>query len=330
MELEYTEVDGVPAVWTRGAGDSLRLGLMFRVGRSDETFARGGITHLVEHLALHRVGLVDHDFNGSTAPTATTFVARGSATEVCEFVETVCHGLRRLPEERLGAERSILRTEADGRAYGLTERMAMWRYGPASYGLSGYPEFGLESLSIDDLRAWVDRWFTRGNVAIWCVGGPPPEGLRVDLPAGPRMPPALATSALPRTPAYFAADAHGIAFTAVVQRSTAARAYAAVLSRRLRLLLRTDLGLSYLAAADYDPRDAEHGTVLAIADARHEHREQLVGPFIDTLIELATGTVTEDELRVVRSLAADAMDAPEAPPAWANGPPPICCLVCRG
>ena len=56
MEFERSSVDGVPVFWTE-SGDEMLAGLVFRVGRADESLARGGITHLVEHLALYPLGV---------------------------------------------------------------------------------------------------------------------------------------------------------------------------------------------------------------------------------------------------------------------------------
>jgi hypothetical protein len=44
MQLRHTDVDGVPVVWVAAQGP-LRAGLLFRVGRCDETLATGGVTH---------------------------------------------------------------------------------------------------------------------------------------------------------------------------------------------------------------------------------------------------------------------------------------------
>ena len=61
MKVTRTEIDGVPTFWASGGNtDGYRVALLFRVGQSDETLARSGITHLVEHLALHRVGQPEH------------------------------------------------------------------------------------------------------------------------------------------------------------------------------------------------------------------------------------------------------------------------------
>ena len=55
-----TEVDGVP-VWFTDVPGPCMGGVLFRVGRQDETLSTHGITHAVEHLAL-----------GPLAPAAST------------------------------------------------------------------------------------------------------------------------------------------------------------------------------------------------------------------------------------------------------------------
>jgi predicted Zn-dependent peptidase len=296
--LTRTEVDGVPTLWV--AHGPPRAGLVFRVGRADESLISGGITHLLEHLALHRVGTPEAHFNGATGPAVTMFLAQGSAEDLADFFATVCAGLRQPPAERLEAEKAIIETEAHGRESGPADRLATWRYGPATYGLPTYPEFGLDALTLDDLHNWSATWFTRENAALWLTGGPPPPGLRLDLPAGQPMPAPTPSSALPRLPAYFASELDGVVFDCVVARSVAVRAYSVLLSRRLRTALRQESGLSYQTGAAYTPRDADNATVTAFADALPDKRTQVPGPFVDVLIDLATAEVSDDELASVR------------------------------
>lgn len=303
MEVVRSDVGGVPAFWAFGPGFTGRCqaGLVFRVGRADETLARGGITHLVEHLVLHPLGLTDYHYNGSTGSLITTFYTESEPAELSGFLAQVCTGLRALPVERLSMERQILRTEADGRARSLAEPLRQWRYGPVGYGLPAYGEFGLDDLTADDLRDWVASWFTRGNAALWVMGGPPPADLRLDLPDGPRMAVPPPSSALPRTPAYFTQEANGVAFDAVVTRGVPAQAYATLLGRRLHETLRTRLGLSYQTQATCEPRDATAAMITAGADALASKRSELVGPFVDVLVDLAVKDVTDEELKSVRA-----------------------------
>ena len=48
---ERTDVDGIPVFWAPAPG-AFRAALLFRVGVADETPAKRGITHIVEHLAM--------------------------------------------------------------------------------------------------------------------------------------------------------------------------------------------------------------------------------------------------------------------------------------
>ena len=115
MDFERSSVDGVPVFWTE-AGEEMLAGLTFRVGRADESLARGGVTHMIEHLALYPVGVeAAKHYNGQVDAVTTMFLRRGTAEEIAEFFRAVCANLRELPAERLERERQVLRTEAGGR-----------------------------------------------------------------------------------------------------------------------------------------------------------------------------------------------------------------------
>ncbi len=63
--ITETEVCGIRTLIAPADGP-LTAGLVFRVGCADEPLSRRGLTHLVEHLALHRQGLIEHDANAAT------------------------------------------------------------------------------------------------------------------------------------------------------------------------------------------------------------------------------------------------------------------------
>ncbi|MBB4680429.1 insulinase family protein [Crossiella cryophila] len=288
MEWVRTEIDGVPVFWSEHEGE-LTAGLVFRVGHADERLARRGITHLVEHLALHQAGARHDQSNGSVDATLTTFLTHGDAEHVRDFFASLCAALADLPVDRIPAENQLLLTEADGRSRDIQSSLAIWRYGAATYGLSGYDEFGVGLHSPEEVRAWARAWFTSGNAAMWLIGGPPPDGLRLELPAGPRVPTPEPTSTLRRTPAYFNASLNGVAASSVVERSTAATAYADLLQRRLFQSLRTAEGISYSQTATYDRRDAYLAEITAFADGLSSVHSRLVRGFtevIDWLAEL--------------------------------------------
>lgn len=116
----------------------LHAGLIFRVGRADETLALSGITHLVEHLALFGYGLTDYHYNGATGTTATHFLVRGTESDVVAYLNGVCTALHDLPLGRLETEKAILRTEQNSRGRGANHLLPMWRYGAVGHGLVSY------------------------------------------------------------------------------------------------------------------------------------------------------------------------------------------------
>ena len=144
------DVDGVPTLVAKTTGP-MRAGLVFRVGRADETLATGGITHLVEHLALHRHGVADYHYNGTTGVTTTSFLTQGTPEAVIAFLHGVCASLRDLPTARLATEKKILETEASGRGRSMTDQLALWRHGARDFGLTGYPEFGIHTLTTEQV-----------------------------------------------------------------------------------------------------------------------------------------------------------------------------------
>jgi hypothetical protein len=102
VEFERSCVDGVPILWTK-SGDEMVAGLVFRVGRADESLAHGGITHTIEHLALYPLGVeVGKHYNGQVDAVTTTFLRRGGPQEIAEFFRAVCANCRRSGWSRKG------------------------------------------------------------------------------------------------------------------------------------------------------------------------------------------------------------------------------------
>ena len=63
-EQMLTEIDGVPCIWEAGEGP-LQAGLVFGVGRADEQLSISGVTHAIEHLALHACPVASRLWTGS-------------------------------------------------------------------------------------------------------------------------------------------------------------------------------------------------------------------------------------------------------------------------
>lgn len=306
--IHHTEVDGIPTLFAYATGP-MRAGLVFRVGVADETLAGAGITHLVEHLALHRQGLADYHFNGATKAAFTHFHVEGAEHEIVAYLDGVCTSLLDLPMERLETEKEILRTEEASREPG---QLPLWRYGAQGYGLVSYPEWGVRGVRPDDVREWAGTWFTRDNAVLWIAGERLPAGLSLKLPAGQRRPMPAVTSALPTAPAYFSDGKGGVLLDAVVTDTTAARLYAGVLERELSRSLRQEGGYSYTAASDYTSRRDGFATVTAFADALPAKQDAVLGGFVDVLAGLQVGRIAQADLEAVRGRSDATLTAPDA------------------
>ncbi|WP_037802263.1 M16 family metallopeptidase [Streptomyces sp. NRRL F-5135] len=307
LAIRETEVDGIRTVLTAGGG-AVTAGLAFRVGAADETYATRGVTHLVEHLALHRHGVSDLHYNGATATTYTLFHVTGTTDEVVGYLNGVCAALRNLPLDRLEIEREILRTEAAGRGGGANRQLPLWRYGAQGYGLTSYAELGTWHLSADAVRDWAATRFTRENAVLWITSDTVPEGLDLSLPSGPRHPMPVVTSALPVTPAYIQGEDGTVVMDGIVRRSSAAALFAEVLGRALYADLRQKGGYSYTATADYSPRDTEFATITAFADALPQKQDAVVGGLVDVLARLRAGRIEQAELDTARATFLKAYD----------------------
>ncbi|GAA4998234.1 insulinase family protein [Kitasatospora paranensis] len=307
--IHHFEVDGVPALYAPRAG-RLSAGLVFRVGRADETLPGAGITHLVEHLALHRSGVQVHRFNGATGLLHTHFHLEGGEQDVRSFLLSVCQSLTALPMDRLETEKAILRTEESGRGAGAGEAMGLWRYGAQGHGLVSYPEWGVPGLHPQTVQQWADTWFTRENAALWIAGEQVPADLRLPLRPGRRMPLPAPTSALPQTPAYFDAGQGQVLFDTVLPRTAAAELYTACLDRELFQDLRQEGGYSYTVGADHTHRGDGMLTVTALADALPEQQAAALGGFVDVLARLAETGVAPEGFEALRRRADEAYAAP--------------------
>ncbi|MBM7084877.1 insulinase family protein [Micromonospora humidisoli] len=309
--IRQTEVDGVPALVAPTGGPS-RAGLVFRVGQADETLARRGITHLLEHLVLHPLGDADYHYNGVTGTTATHFHLQGPVDAVGSFLTGVCRSLRDLDTGRIDVERSIVLTEEGGRATGPLDSLPLWRHGARDHGLVSFPQWGLHGVLADDLRDWAARYFTRENAVLWFAGETLPDGLTLDLPAGERHPVPAASSALPTTPACYTGDSYTTALDAVVRHRPAAQVLAGVLERQLFRALRQEAGLSYTAATTYDVRGDGFAVLTAFADALPGNQDAALGGFLDVLAALRVGRVDEADVTAVVTRAIDSLTADDA------------------
>jgi zinc protease len=308
--ITQLEVDGVPTLYTPRSGPT-RAGLAFRVGFADEPLPKRGITHLLEHLALHSTGVADYHYNGATGVENTAFHMQGSESDIVAFLNGVCASLVEPPLHRLAVEKEILRTEASSRRSGVNERMAMWRYGARDYGLSSFPEWGLPGITPDDLHAWAARYFVRQNCVLWIAGAAMPPGLKLNLPEGRRQPAPAPSSALPAKPAFFPGSSGAVVWDSVVRREPAAGIFAGVLERVMFRSLRQEGGLSYTVQTDYEPRADGRATLTAVADALPDKQGAVLGGFVDVLAAMRFGRIDPADVTAVIKAQVSALEQAE-------------------
>jgi len=181
-----TTVDGVPARWADLTTDPTTT-LAFGVGIRDLDPTTAGITHLVEHLVMRRIGRVRYPVNAESSLGSTSFYVTGTPAQTTEFLGLVCDAVRDLAVNGVGdtdleAERRTVLAEIgqDG-LYGAPDPLSH-RYGPRGPGAAVASHLRLLDWRADEVLDVVRRWFHAGN-AVLTSTRPLPADLRLDLPA---------------------------------------------------------------------------------------------------------------------------------------------------
>ena len=309
--MEQLLIDGVPVLWQSAEGP-FTAGLVFGVGRRDETFLDGGLTHLIEHLAMSAVGRTTLDCNASVDLTCTRFTASGRPERVAEFLRRVCEAICDLPVERLAIEAEVLRAEGGVLASPAVGALLSERYGARGLGLAGYTEPALLSLTPDDVRHWATTRFVRGAAALWLTG-PPPDGLRLPLPEGPapeRAPEPVRAMTLPALTQH--PGDGGVSIGAEVVRSPGLAAACRILRDRVEDDLRHRRGLSYTVDTDVLPVDADRRFVSVSADCRDGQEAVAARALWSQLSRLAEHGPDDGEVEHERDLLAEHLADPRA------------------
>ena len=300
--IRQLDIDGVPAVLAPVSGP-MHAGLVFRVGVADEPLARRGITHLVEHLAL-APGEAGTHRNSTTGVEHTYFHVQGSAERIAGFLTGVCAALRRVPAERITAEKEILRAEAGGRA---AEPLPMWRHGARDFGAPSYPEWGLPGLTSEHLEEWIRTYFTRENAALWIAGDEVPAGLTLDLPDGARHAAPAPSSALPVTPAYFTGPGDRAAWDTEVRREARAAVFANVLERQLLRDLRDGNRIAGTVRTEYAPRGGRAARITATVEPLAGKRAESLSGLVGVLAGMRDGRIVPADVTSVVELTCDGL-----------------------
>lgn len=271
-----------------------RAVLTFSTGFAHETVPTRGITHLVEHLALTRLGQRPYPFNGMVSALRTSFGCSGTPEQVSVFLATVTRSLGDLPLERLAAERRILRIEGESREWDSASSLQRWRFGHQGPGLTGSPEYGLRTVTPELLTAWSARNFTAGNAVLWMTGSP--EDVELHLAPGELRLPTMPAPVLPGL-THVPGPGGGISMSLLVPRSMASAAAEYVLQRRLYQRLRVQDAVSYGVNTGRRHLDAANGELFVLVDGLPEMQDRLERAALDVLDSLVREGPNPEEVR---------------------------------
>jgi predicted Zn-dependent peptidase len=273
--------------------------LAFRVGHWDESVLDRGITHLVEHLALHPLRGVEHPYNGAVSGDTMMFLASGTEEQLQHFFEELCRILRALPAERLETEATVLRAEMRAHGTNTANQLLGILFGPNGPGLFAYDERGFELAGPKEVQDWVDRHCTKQN-AVLLVSGPTVPAIPLDLPDGEHRPfrlPAEDVGYRPERLEVVDEQEAGICLGGLTRRTIEARLAWDILTQRLTDRLRHDLGLAYDVGSTYQPLDGDTAFTFAGVDAPSEDKlMQTARAFLDVVRELRRVGPTDKEL----------------------------------
>jgi zinc protease len=292
---ERGEVDGIPIFWSDSGSELATASLMFRVGSADETIQTNGITHLVEHMALE-VGPQRYGYNGTVEEVRTVLWARGTRNQLKGFLEQVTANLADPPMDSIGRHARVLRTEAAGQNWGWVHWMKEIRFGASPHGLSNYDEFALHWLGPDEVGEWARTRFTAENAVAW-MSCAPPDGLRLGLPHGRRIPPVRPEPLALPLPMHVPWSEQKVAVTMMSDFNRPVQAGIGVLEHALNDELCHRRGLSYHVGANLEVLYPEILHFWFSADCLRETALEVRHRVLATMERLGTQGPTPDELQ---------------------------------
>jgi len=304
--MQRDEIDAVTVIW-QPAGDSLTATLDFACGQRDENLDQIGLTHLAQVAVLDSIGA---EIDTMTSTIDTSFTMTGTGEQVTATLAELCRALAEPSLDTLAA----VAQEADpgDRFLDLDIYDSVrdpWgsllarRLGASGLGLARWPTVTYTDFTADEVRAYIDRHFTAGN-AVLSLTGPPPAGLRLPLPQGPRSTPRTPIVALPSTPSWYADEvvAPGIAVTAVA--GPEALAVQLLLRNRIKSALDAR-GLDFWTTSWHTPVDAgrvEIGLSLHFSKPRPSDHAYAAATLWRELRRLAKGELTAEDLTAAAGL----------------------------
>ncbi|WP_062304020.1 insulinase family protein [Demequina subtropica] len=272
--LQTTDHRGIPVLWS-DIRSTFTGTLAFAVGRRDELARTAGVTHLVEHLVMSRVGRVSVTHNASTEEDRVTFYAEGAEAAVADFLGRVAAAIRDLDaidDAVVAEQRRIIAAELGEGDETTGAGPLLDRFGASTLGLLDLGMPAHRSLSREQALEWAATWLHAGN-AVLTFTGPVPDGLGVDLPAARPLPERAAIAPLGhRRHGWLGGGAAPLALSFALDASERGAVYVAgaAIQRTLLDQLRTERHLVYSVDAFVARTDATTRWAVVALDPRRE------------------------------------------------------------
>lgn len=192
-----TSINGIPVFCTEaGAGQvSARVRLIVAAGALHEDPGQEGVAHLLEHLILRRLNIDEH--NGSTSWDFTDYVSDVRGTDLATAAVDLVRAVRTLEvtDQGFERERQVVVRELADRGMDQEVRDPIFS-GTLFDRFVGGRSSGLARLSPADARAYHERHYRAGNMALVLLGATSCAALRARLE--PELIAITAGSAAPR------------------------------------------------------------------------------------------------------------------------------------
>jgi hypothetical protein len=258
VTVQETEIDGVLCFWVDTGRPTSSARLIFRQGTADEPLHESGWLHLIQHLALRDRDSASLRVEGSVSTLLTDFEIEGGPDQVVAQLASLSTWLSEPDFSLLAHDRGLVKSAAEQRD-GSLERAMTRRYGAVGPGAAGFAEAGVLRATPELLVERSRRVFNRAN-GILVLGGEPPAGLTLRLPAGEYLPPAEAhTLDTPLPSAY--PESAGMVISGAVALTPEARLLPELLDRGIFEELRGRAGGAYAPWSVYELVDDRHAIV---------------------------------------------------------------------
>lgn len=241
--MHRTELDGV-AVLIHPAPGPLSATLIFRAGTSLATFRTHQVPHLLEHVVLGSLPRVRHLVNGTTSDDHLSFEVSGTPEQVRETLHGICAALADPPLDRFAHEARVVTAEADTEGMSYAGEHSVLRYGPRGAGLAGVDAVPPSEVTPGQVLDFSRTLLVRDN-AVLALTGPIPDGLRLQIPEGPRAEIRTTPLAGVSLPALLRRAEDMVGMSIETPAGAGAILLGAILRERIEETLRHGLGITY-------------------------------------------------------------------------------------